>query len=41
MDVEESDKNKLREQIPALEANVAKRQTEKKHIKKATEYFQS
>ena len=46
IDVAECDKNKLREQISALEANVAKLETEKKHLKpqerkKATEYFQS
>ena len=46
IDAAESDKNKLREQISALEANVAKLETEKKHIKvqerkKAIEYFQS
>ena len=46
IDVIESDKGKLREQILALEANMAKLETEKKHIKaqerkKATEYFQS
>ena len=46
IDVAESDKNKLREQISALEANVDKLEMEKKHLKaqkrkKATEHFQS
>ena len=46
VDVAKTDKNRLREQISALEANVAKLETEKKHLeaqerKKATEYFQS
>ena len=46
IDVSESNKNKLREQISTLEANVAKLETDKKHLKaqerkKATEYFQS
>ena len=31
INIVESDKNKLREQISALEANVAKLETEKKH----------
>ena len=46
INVAESGKNILREQISALEANVAKLETDKKHLKaqerkKATEYFQS
>ena len=46
INVAKSDKNRFREQISALEANVAKLETEKKQLKaqerkKTTEYFQS
>ena len=46
INVAESDKKRLREQISTLEANILKLEMEKKHLKaqerkKATEYFQS